>query len=75
MNGAQSLLRTLVDAGVVVCFANPGTSEMHFVAVLDSVPEMRGVLGLFEGFCRLGGADPGGHPELCTGTWCGTRQH
>ncbi|SDH92587.1 acetolactate synthase-1/2/3 large subunit [Actinokineospora alba] len=49
MNGAQSLIRTLVDGGVDVCFANPGTSEMHFVAALDSVPEMRGVLALFEG--------------------------
>lgn len=49
MNGAQSLIRTLVDAGVDVCFGNPGTSEMHFVAALDTVPEMRGVLGLFEG--------------------------
>jgi len=49
MNGAQSLIRTLVDSGVDVCFSNPGTSEMHFVAALDSVPEMRGVLGLFEG--------------------------
>src|SRR2546425_4662713 len=49
MNGAQALIRTLVDAGVDVCFANPGTSEMHFVAALDSVPEMRAVLGLFEG--------------------------
>ncbi|WP_236789163.1 acetolactate synthase large subunit [Amycolatopsis sp. GM8] len=49
MNGAQSLIRTLVDAGVDVCFSNPGTSEMHFVAALDSVPEMRGVLCLFEG--------------------------
>jgi len=49
MNGAQALLRTLVDSGVDVCFANPGTSEMHFVAALDDVPEMRGVLGLFEG--------------------------
>lgn len=49
MNGAQALLRTLVDAGVRVCFGNPGTSEMHFVAALDAVPEMRGVLGLFEG--------------------------
>ncbi|MDQ3576486.1 MAG: acetolactate synthase large subunit [Actinomycetota bacterium] len=49
MIGAQSLIRTLVDAGVDVCFANPGTSEMHFVAELDSVPEMRGVLALFEG--------------------------
>jgi acetolactate synthase-1/2/3 large subunit len=49
MNGAQSLIRTLVDAGVEVCFSNPGTSEMHFVSALDTVPEMRGVLGLFEG--------------------------
>ena len=49
MNGAQALIRTLVDSGVDMCFTNPGTSEMHFVAALDSVPEMRGVLGLFEG--------------------------
>jgi len=49
MNGAQALIRTLVASGVEVCFANPGTSEMHFVAALDQVPEMRGVLGLFEG--------------------------
>ena len=42
MNGAQALIRTLVDAGVDVCFTNPGTSEMHFVAALDDVPEMRG---------------------------------
>ena len=49
MNGAQALLRTLVDGGVDVCFGNPGTSEMHFVAALDRVPEMRGVLGLHEG--------------------------
>jgi acetolactate synthase I/II/III large subunit len=49
MNGAQSLIRTLVDSGVDVCFANPGTSEMHFVAALDTVPQMRGVLALFEG--------------------------
>jgi len=49
VNGAQALIRTLVGCGVDVCFANPGTSEMHFVAALDDVPEMRGVLGLFEG--------------------------
>ncbi len=49
MNGAQSLIRTLVNGGVDVCFMNPGTSEMHFVSALDSVPEMRAVLGLFEG--------------------------
>jgi acetolactate synthase-1/2/3 large subunit len=49
MNGAQALIRTLVDCGVDTCFTNPGTSEMHFVAALDAVPEMRAVLGLFEG--------------------------
>ena len=49
MNGAESLVRTLVAGGVNVCFANPGTSEMHFVAALDTVPGMRCVLGLFEG--------------------------
>jgi acetolactate synthase-1/2/3 large subunit len=49
MNGAESLVRTLVDGGVDVCFANPGTSEMHFVAALDRVDGMRCVLGLFEG--------------------------
>ena len=56
MNGAQTLLSTLVDEGVDVCFANPGTSEMHFVAALDEVPEMRGVLVLFEGVAT-GAAD------------------
>ena len=56
MNGARALLTTLVDAGVDVCFANPGTSEMHFVAALDDVPAMRGVLCLFEGVAT-GAAD------------------
>jgi acetolactate synthase I/II/III large subunit len=49
MNGAESLVRTLVGGGVDVCFTNPGTSEMHFVAALDRVEGMRCVLGLFEG--------------------------
>ena len=49
MNGAESLVRTLIGSGVEVCFTNPGTSEMHFVAALDRVPGMRCVLGLFEG--------------------------
>src|SRR5215469_10066668 len=49
MNGAESLVRTLVAGGVDVCFTNPGTSEMHFVAALDRVEGMRCVLGLFEG--------------------------
>ncbi len=56
MNGAQALINTLVDGGVDVCFANPGTSEMHFVAALDTVPKMRGVLALFEGVAT-GAAD------------------
>ena len=49
MNGAESLVRTLLAGGVDVCFTNPGTSEMHFVAALDHVPGMRSVLCLFEG--------------------------
>jgi acetolactate synthase-1/2/3 large subunit len=56
MNGAQTLIQTLCDAGVNVCFANPGTSEMHFVAALDTVPSMRAVLTLFEGVAS-GAAD------------------
>ena len=56
MNGAESLVRTLVKGGVEVCFANPGTSEMHFVGALDRVEGMRCVLGLFEGVCS-GAAD------------------
>lgn len=56
INGAQALIRTLVDCGVDTCFANPGTSEMHFVAALDDVPEMRGILALFEGVAT-GAAD------------------
>src|SRR4051812_23307635 len=56
MNGAHALIRTLVARGVDVCFMNPGTSEMHFVAALDGVGEMRGVLALFEGVAT-GAAD------------------
>ncbi|MBD3639981.1 MAG: acetolactate synthase large subunit [Marinobacter sp.] len=55
-NGAQALMKTLVDAGVEVCFTNPGTSEMHFVAALDDEPKMRAVLALFEGVAT-GAAD------------------
>ena len=55
-NGAQALVRTLIDAGVTACFTNPGTSEMHFVAALDTAPEMRAVLTLFEGVAT-GAAD------------------
>lgn len=55
-NGARLLLDTLTENGVNVCFANPGTSEMHFVAALDDVPAMRGILALFEGVAA-GAAD------------------
>ncbi|MCX8133440.1 MAG: acetolactate synthase large subunit [Roseococcus sp.] len=48
MNGAESLVHTLLKSGVEVCFSNPGTSEMHFVAALDRIPGMRCVLGLQE---------------------------
>src|SRR5271166_4706620 len=56
MNGAESLIRTLLAGGVDVCFTNPGTSEIHIVAALDRIPEMRCVLGLFEGVAT-GAAD------------------
>ncbi|MDF1729164.1 MAG: acetolactate synthase large subunit [Sulfitobacter sp.] len=49
MNGAESLVKTLLQNGVDTVFANPGTSEMHFVAALDAHPEMNCVLCLFEG--------------------------
>ncbi|MDZ4086550.1 MAG: acetolactate synthase large subunit [Tabrizicola sp.] len=49
MNGAETLVQTLLASGVKVCFANPGTSEMHFVHALDQHPEMRCILCLFEG--------------------------
>lgn len=73
MNGAQSLVLTLLAAGVDTCFANPGTSEMHFVAALDTIPGMRCVLGLQEnvvtgmadGYWRLAGK------PACTLLHCG----
>ena len=71
MNGAQSLVRTLVANGVNVCFTNPGTSEMHFVAALDKVEGMRCVLGLFEG-AVTGAAD--GYYRM-TGRPAGTLLH
>jgi acetolactate synthase I/II/III large subunit len=49
INGAESLVRTLIDCGIDTCFANPGTSEMHFVGALDRIDGIRPVLGLFEG--------------------------
>jgi acetolactate synthase I/II/III large subunit len=56
MNGAESLVATLVDQGVDICFANPGTSEMHFLAALGGNATMKSVLCLFEGVCT-GAAD------------------
>ena len=55
MNGAQTLVNTLADNGIEVCFGNPGTSEMHFLAALQN-PRMKSVLCLFEGVCT-GAAD------------------
>jgi acetolactate synthase-1/2/3 large subunit len=56
VNGAESVVQTLVDGGVELCFTNPGTSEMHFVAALDRVPGLRSMLTLFEGVAS-GAAD------------------
>ena len=56
MNGAESLVGTLLEGNVDVCFTNPGTSEMHFVAALDKYDKMRSILCLFEG-CATGAAD------------------
>ncbi len=56
MNGAEALLHTARSAGVEVCFANPGTTEMQLVGALDSVPGLRAILCLFEGVCT-GAAD------------------
>ena len=73
MNGAKSLVKTLLASGIDTCFANPGTSEMHFVAALDQVPGMKCVLGLQEnivtgmadGYFRLAGK------PACTLLHCG----
>ena len=56
MFAAESLVRTLINQGVEVCFTNPGTSEMHMVAALDRVEGMKSVLCLFEGVAT-GAAD------------------
>ena len=56
MNGAESLVKTLLKNGLDTCFTNPGTSEMHFVAALDHVPGMRSILVLQEGVAT-GAAD------------------
>ncbi|MBU1211099.1 MAG: acetolactate synthase large subunit [Alphaproteobacteria bacterium] len=68
MNGADCVVRTLMAAGVDVCFANPGTSEMALVAALDRAPGMKCILGLFEGVVT-GAADGyarmAGKPAVC----------
>jgi acetolactate synthase-1/2/3 large subunit len=56
MNGAECLVQTARGAGIDVCFANPGTTELPLVAAMDSVPGIRAILGLFEGVCT-GAAD------------------
>src|SRR5580692_2030586 len=61
MNGAEILIRALLASGVDTCFANPGTSEIHLVAALDRITEVRCVLGLFEGVVT-GAAD--GYPRM-----------
>ena len=67
MNGAEALVRGLVSAGVKLCFANPGTSEMHMVQAIDANNEMRAVLCLFEGVCT-GAAD--GYARMHGGPAC-----
>ncbi len=71
MNGAETLVETMLASGVSVCFANPGTSEMHFVAALDTHPDMRCILCLFEGGVT-GAAD--GYARM-TGNVAGTLLH
>jgi len=56
MNGAECLMQTACDAGIGVCFANPGTTELPLVAAMDRIPGFRAILGLFEGVCT-GAAD------------------
>jgi len=56
MNGAEALIKTAVDCGIEICFANPGTTELPIVAALDQIAGIKAVLGLFEGVC-VGAAD------------------
>ncbi len=49
MNGAHALLETLMESGIEVCFANPGTSEMHLVTAIGKTDKVRPILCLFEG--------------------------
>jgi len=56
MTGAEAVIKTAVAAGIDVCFANPGTTELSLVQALDRCPEIRSVLAVFEGVCT-GAAD------------------
>ena len=56
MNGAKIILETAKEAGVTVCFTNPGTTEMPLVLAFNSDPSIKTILGLFEGVCT-GAAD------------------
>ncbi len=55
-SGAQWLLEMSAASGIEVCFANPGTTELPFVAAMDKATAVRPVLNLFEGVCS-GAAD------------------
>src|SRR3989449_4463862 len=72
MNGAESLVRTLVVGGIETCFANPGTSEIHKVAALDRATEIRCMLGLFEGVIT-GAAD--GYARMAGKPACRSEEH
>ncbi len=66
MTGAEMIFKTAADAGVEICFANPGTTELALVAAFDTVKNIRPVLGLFEGVCT-GAADGYGADQTKTG--------
>ena len=73
--GAERLLRAAVDAGIEVCFANPGTSEMHFVAAMDSTlgGTLRPILGLHETVCTGAAGDTGEVREVERAGWLAGR--
>jgi thiamine pyrophosphate-dependent acetolactate synthase large subunit-like protein len=48
MNGAEALIATAASAGVEICFANPGTTELPLVQAVDTVPGLRSILCLHE---------------------------
>jgi acetolactate synthase-1/2/3 large subunit len=68
MNGAEALVASAISAGVEVCLANPGTTELPLVQALDSVPGLRSILCLHENVAT-GAADGygrmAGKPAMC----------